>query len=865
MFYNIAGGDFVKVKTNRKHPKAARMFTDRKEYRDAFRDAYETVKSELNCESDVHVLYYYGIGGIGKTHLLNKLKDELKEQVPSPMYIHVDLGVCQERITVLEGIKKNLADNYKFSFSLFELGVYVYARKVGAKAESIDVKQFIASSPVLSLILQISKELPVVGVAAKILDIATTALTTADKASSIILTRIKKHDKKLKELDSMDSDGLYRYLSHLFALDMAENLEKKTKEPFVFFLDTYEKLISKPGNVGEPLLADEWIRGDDGLIQCIPKTLWVIAGRDRLDWETFDPEWRDALEQHRLDMLSDKDSSDFLKSTGITDEKLISQIFELTKGTPLCLDLCVDTFFRIRDKGITPDISMFGNNSLELTERFIRYMDNEQKDLSLVLAYLDKWDDALVIGIAPDIIPNFSFSAYERTKDYSYVTYDDDSDSYCMSPIVGNVLKVKCPPLLKKRIGTVLFDKFSKVLEKKDFLSPDFSTALTYVTQAGLLLCEDRDELCEFFTKHIDGNLISLAEAGMFECADNIFDMLLKESETENDVFRKTIMFLNARLAQIKGDCKKACELADESLKLQMELCPEIDSNTLAMAEALATMLSGAGKNEEAIKKTEFVLEHRRRLLGEDAKTTINSLLNLGVYLYRAKKYREAFETSQQAYEKYKKVLGENCDSTIRAMHDMSVSLYCLEEYRQALDLQEKALEKSIKYYGEDNPEALMIMSSLAFTLSRLDEPEKALELRKTVLEKRLRHLRKNHNYTISSMNDVARSLNSLGKYEEAADMYKKIYEAHCSVSGENNQDALSALDSAATIIINSLKKPEEALPLFIKIFEKKRELYGTGNEKLLVSMKKLAACYDGVKEYTKAQALREEIKTLTE
>lgn len=853
------------IRTNLALPKASRMFTDREDPRKAFWEAYETVKDELNGKSHAHVLSYYGTGGVGKTHLLKKLESELKEKISSPRYIYVDLNVCQDSITVLERMRNTLSNTYKFSFSLFEFGLYVYAKKTGAKAESIDVKQFIASSPVLSLLLQVSKELPFVGNAAKILDIVTATLPIADKTASVILTRIKKHDKNLLLLDSLDANKLYEFLPYLFALDMAENLEKKPKEPFVIFLDTYEKLVNEISALGDSRLADEWIRGENGLIQNIPYTLWVIAGREHLKWEVFDPEWSESLEQHVLKNLSFKDSNDFLKSTGIDNEELRSQIFNLTGGSPIHLDLCVDTFLHLKERGITPDITMFGDNTQTIVARLLSYMGSSDQDLVYALTCLYEWDDDLISELAPGILPNFSFSAYEKMKDHSFVTLCSNG-RYRIDRTVSEVLMNKCPALLKKNVGKVLFDKFSKVLEEKESFSPDFSTALTYVTQAGILLCDDRDQLCNFFSEYIYNNIRALAEAGIFECANNIFNMLSKYAErNKNDFFYVLILYLNARLLQTKGDYKKALEEITKSLELHKKLYEEVDNNTILITAAKAFILSDYGKHDEAIEALEFVLEYRRRVLGENDPDTLKALINLALFYRRAGKHREALNTAEQVYKIRKSSLGENNINTIHAMNIMSGALYSLEEYQQALKLQEKVYKKSLKALGAEHPETLSAMDHLALTLDKLDKPQEALELRKTVLEKRFSLLRENHPHTISSMNSVAKSLSRLGEYEEAADMYKKLYEARLSAFGEDNIEALSALDLAANILHNNLKRPEEALPLFKTVLEKRRAALGSDTKELSRLMNNLAICYDSVEEHGKADALREEMKKLTE
>ena len=62
---------------------------------------------------------------------------------------------------------------------------------------------------------------------------------------------------------------------------------EESQKPFVIFLDTYEELVNEllPGN---PLQNDLWLRDiKTGIIPRVPYVLWVIAGREKLKWESF--------------------------------------------------------------------------------------------------------------------------------------------------------------------------------------------------------------------------------------------------------------------------------------------------------------------------------------------------------------------------------------------------------------------------------------------------------------------------------------------------------------------------------------------------------------------------------------------------
>ena len=61
----------MKIRTKKTQLKASRIFTDREEPRAAFWQQYRRLEEELRCEeANVHVLTYYGIGGIGKKNII---------------------------------------------------------------------------------------------------------------------------------------------------------------------------------------------------------------------------------------------------------------------------------------------------------------------------------------------------------------------------------------------------------------------------------------------------------------------------------------------------------------------------------------------------------------------------------------------------------------------------------------------------------------------------------------------------------------------------------------------------------------------------------------------------------------------------
>jgi len=108
-----------------------RIFVDRNECIDAFR------KNLLNSAvRDYNILVYYGISGIGKTRLLNKLQDILNEEYPQVVWTAIDLNAktYREVSTFLVALRDKIQEKYKVEFYLFNIVHAIYWKKLTLKA-----------------------------------------------------------------------------------------------------------------------------------------------------------------------------------------------------------------------------------------------------------------------------------------------------------------------------------------------------------------------------------------------------------------------------------------------------------------------------------------------------------------------------------------------------------------------------------------------------------------------------------------------------------------------------------------------------------------------------------------------------------
>ena len=518
-----------------KELRASKIFTDREKPRESFWKKYKNCINAPAGNRDVYVLVYYGIGGIGKTTLLHKLEEELEKQ--KKKYIYLDLGTQQEPREILGQLKNQLVIKYNFSFHLFELCQYCYQLKIGEDANLPEIKGFISKSSFLSTLIDVTDPVSIMDPISKLFKVADSGLAsirnlmknhtavmkdlskkdtkqlcdemTSDSGGSYIRKLVDNHRSELQKMRAKSAEQLYHEMAYDFALDLKDNLVGE-KEPLVVLFDTYEALVNEISSTGEVLNNDLWLRDKKGLIQTIPNVVWVIAGREKLKWEMFNPGWAETLEQHILEKLSEKDADGFLKEAGIKDEELRKALYDLTQGTPVYLDLCVDTYEAVRDTGKIPTIDDFGKNVYSLVDRFLKYMSDDKKAMVYVLSCLQTWDYGLLKAIWPN---NLAFSLlYDKVKKFSFISSVGDN-KFRIHQTVGEILFKECPEDLRRDTFDKANDYCMRMLgdlKVFDPLYPSFTRVLlVYILDR---YSEDR-ELAEMLYKNLWNHIMGLIES----------------------------------------------------------------------------------------------------------------------------------------------------------------------------------------------------------------------------------------------------------------------------------------------------------------------------------------------------------------
>ena len=842
----------MKIRTKKSQLKASRIFTDREEPRAAFWRQYRRLEEEIaQEEANVHVLTYYGIGGIGKSSLLKKIMEEMDERVDEPMYVYFDFNLQQECRHVLDVLKNKLAESCKFAFPLYELGAYIYAKKIGENPDAPEVKPLLKKSPAVELLLNIAGEIPVVGSAAKILDLA-------EKGVATFRGYLQEHRKELRQIEYMEAEELYDYLPSLFAEDLTHALEKHTV-PLVILLDTYERLVNEMSSTGEPLRKDLWLRGEDGLVQNVPGVLWVIAGREKLKWERFDAEWSEGLEQHLLGSLSFQDSDQFLAAAGVEDSALRSALYSLTSGTPVYLDLCVDQYRRLVERGAEPRAEMFGRDTFDLIERFARYMDDSQKDIVYVLSCMGHWNDGEIAAIAQQVVPGFSITTYEKVKGLSFITQSDDGD-YNIHQTVGEVLLESCPALLRERTARCGLEHFSAVLKEAGIMEPRYAEALGYCLRFAIMLHkEDDDALWESYVQHIREPLRRIAFGGGFAQAERVLEPLLHYAEEQLDSpFYGNVYAEYSHILRAKGDYPASLAAGEKAWTCLCNCLGKEHPDTLEAGRLYANILWQSGMYPQALEISTHVYETRIRLLGEEHPDTLIAMRSLAMDLSYANRNEEALELNGRALEKIRRVFGPTHRETLLVMANRVSFLKDVGKKEEALEMAEEVLALRREVLGERHPDTLMSMANLADSLEKLGRHEEALPLRRESLALRCEVLGEKHPATIANRVVLGEVLYELKRYEEALPLYFQAYEERCEVLGEKDRKTLTTANDIAYCLRDAGRR-EEALTYYRIAVEGRREVLGPKHSSTLWSMDAWGGVLCGLGRYEEALPLYEE------
>ncbi len=357
--------------------KAQKIFTDRVEPREVFRDSIHSIE-----RAPQQIITYYGKGGIGKSSLLKTLYAEAQDVYDGisgiachSIYVSLDAYDFANPVNILMAIRNGVTGDC----GLFDYAMLQYCSKAKLNVEEIIQKNSVLSSPVVGVL----NELISLGTASACIPTATIQKCVDLIRDHRLKIKFKDHIDEMSQLNEFE---IFERLPYYLGLCISSAAERGHYH--VVFLDSYESLLARTEAGAFSVDREDWLKE---LFLSSDAIRIIIASRDRMRWDRDDPEWGEYLQQHLLDNLSDADSRWFLRQVPIEDEDVIDKIAANAGGVPLYLDMCVSLYEDDINAGRNFEITS-AQNGKKIISRYIRHLNPKDKNAIKVLAAPESFD-----------------------------------------------------------------------------------------------------------------------------------------------------------------------------------------------------------------------------------------------------------------------------------------------------------------------------------------------------------------------------------------------------------------------------------------------------------------------------------------
>lgn len=785
------------------------VFVDRENAQKLYNVYYDYLKSD----NTFSILYYWGVGGIGKSTLMNKLKGSNGSFV-----IHNLEKSCDEAV-VLFNIRKMLNDvSEHFSFPRFDVALYAYLDKTGNNQITIDSQysedsiKDSAKSLLSTTIDFISKLLlPSLGVA---VDVGKNAINSYESLNNLISTR-KDKEKYKKEFNNIhalylssntnDTKKLLENVITYFINDYNASIEEIKRNspnilPIVIGIDTFE-IYDSINNKRHNVHGFDWLNSkhnNKGVIFSLNNTLWIINGRNQmfdnnyfelycvnkkiyikqntndpiansnkevkeissLDFEEIENYCIDEKKQNNyvvcfeLNYLDKEYVNILLDNNGICDEKIKSQIYQITNGVPQFVDLCVDLYKRKTNASVED----YKGGISDLTDRYLKEFNEEEEDIIIKMATIGKWsDDEMfkLLDITDSPTSTYKRNLYENILKKSFIK-KVDSDRYIFHKIV-------CDSIYKSNNNTMTV----KTININEIINI-FNSELSKI---------NIDNINYHLNRYVD----IIEKIMNFEQLKEILEIV---RGIEQILRQASTYITNMRIYE---------KMYNKSLQFSNS-----NNDVTDFKYYYAEELSYLQLFEEALKMNQQVYDERKELLGDNHLNTIASLNNLAESYFDVGNYNKALELCQKVYDKYSELFGDNHLDTIMSLNNLSISYLFVNNYQKALELCEKVYEENLINYDDNDLKILTLLNNLSICYSAVSNYTKALDFSKRVYETRKSVLGETHPDTLNSLSNLAASYLDAGEHEKALKISKKVYELRKEYFGDDHFDTIASLKKLA-------------------------------------------------------------------
>ena len=238
-----------------------------------------------------------------------------------------------------------------------------------------------------------------------------------------------------------------------------------------------------------------------------------------------------------------------------------------------------------------------------------------------------------------------------------------------------------------------------------------------------------------------------------------------------------------------QGDYEKALEYFEKALAICERMLGPDHPDTATIYNNMAGVYDNQSDYEKALEYFKKTLAIRERVLGPDHPDTAATYNNMALVYDKQGDYKMALEYYEKALVIYERVLGPDHPDTATIYNNMALVYNKQGNYKKALEYYEKALAIKKRVLGQDHPDTATTYNNMALVYFKQGDYEKALEYYEKSLAISEWVLGPDHPDTATTYSNMAYVFYHQGNYTKSLEYFKKAYAIWSSKLGENHLD----------------------------------------------------------------------------
>lgn len=345
------------------------------------------LKNLMNNHQYFSVLSFFGIGGIGKSRLIDyalQTTNVLNHQNAVNLKINLEIIKSDDIINAIYGLRKQIPT----TCPCFDYAIINFWNKFSPNELNTEFSKSIFEQllPFLSDKTDLSYQ----------------NINLLSVVGGVISSIKKLHLDSIyySEIDNLSYHEFLKKIPEYLGLDIRTKYFDKY---LVFYIDAYEQYNTN------------WL---ETLISNINFGVFIITSREKLNWSEL------KVEEYQLKELPNNDTRKLLSKYKIKKEQ-IENIITITECIPIYVELAIHAIQN--NKG---EDEYFFKDKNDIVNKFFNHLDKEQQELLIVLSLIQIFNDEIFEMIVKNLNLQISVLKFFELKNLSIIQNIPDFDEF---------------------------------------------------------------------------------------------------------------------------------------------------------------------------------------------------------------------------------------------------------------------------------------------------------------------------------------------------------------------------------------------------------------------------------------------------